>query len=124
MKIFNTKNAPPAVGPYSQAIVLDDGKIFVSGQLGFDMTTMLLPNDIEQQTLNILKNIETILNDSGYIKDNIFKTTIMLKEINDFSIVNEVYGNFFENHKPARSCFEVSNLPKNALIEIEVIAEF
>ncbi|WP_027063468.1 Rid family detoxifying hydrolase [Mesoplasma seiffertii] len=124
MKMFNTKNAPAAVGPYSQAVILDDKKIFVSGQLGFDLKTMTLPEHIEQQTLNILENIDNILNDAGYTKRDIFKTTIMLKNIDDFLIVNEIYSNFFEDHKPARSCFEVSNLPKEALIEIEVIAQY
>ncbi|PPE05893.1 Rid family detoxifying hydrolase [Williamsoniiplasma lucivorax] len=122
MKLFNANKAPNAVGPYSHAVILKNGFIYISGQIGLDHESMQMPNEIEKQTENILKNIDAILTEAGYKKNDIVKTTIFLKNIKDFEIVNNLYGNYFQEHKPARSTVEVSNLPKNGLIEIEVIA--
>ncbi|AKX34501.1 2-iminobutanoate/2-iminopropanoate deaminase [Spiroplasma litorale] len=122
MKIIDSKNAPKAIGPYSQAIELSNGLMFLSGQLGLVPETMELEKGIEAQTNQILKNIENVLKEAGYEKNNVVKTTILLSDINDFTVVNEIYGKFFEDHKPARSTFAVKALPKNALIEIEAIA--
>ncbi|MDQ7982824.1 MAG: Rid family detoxifying hydrolase [Spiroplasma sp.] len=122
MKYISTDKAPSAVGPYSQAIKLNNGYLYISGQLGLIPETMKLPTDIITQTLQALKNIDEILKVENYLKDNVIKTTILLTNIDDFPEVNKIYETFFVNHKPARSTFAVKALPKNALIEIEVIA--
>ncbi|AVP49561.1 RidA family protein [Williamsoniiplasma luminosum] len=122
MKLFNAKNAPNAVGPYSHAVILKNGFIYVSGQIGFDAKTMEIPSDVEQQAKNVLKNIDAILTEAGYNNKDIVKTTIFLKDMSNFEIVNNIYGNYFGDHKPARSTVEVAKLPKNGLIEIEVVA--
>lgn len=122
MKYIATENAPSAVGPYSQAIKLDTGFLYISGQLGLIPETMKLPSTIEEQTEQSLKNIEAILKADEYNKNHVIKTTILLTNINDFAKVNKIYESFFDQHKPARSTFAVRELPKNGLIEIEVIA--
>ncbi|AHB36402.1 RidA family protein [Spiroplasma apis] len=122
MKYIHTPKAPKAVGPYSQAIQLDNGFLYVSGQIGLDPNTMELKSDLKGQTEQIFANISEILLAAGYTRNDVIKTTIILEDIKDFSEVNNLYENFFENHKPARSTFAVKNLPKNSLIEIEVIA--
>ncbi len=122
MKYIHTPKAPKAVGPYSQAIQLDNGFLYVSGQIGLDPNTVELKSDLKGQTEQIFANISEILLAAGYTRNDVIKTTIILEDIKDFSEVNNLYENFFENHKPARSTFAVKNLPKNSLIEIEVIA--
>lgn len=122
MKYIHTPKAPKAVGPYSQAIQLDNGFLYVSGQIGLDPNTMELKSDLKGQNEQIFANISEILLAAGYTRNDVIKTTIILEDIKDFSEVNNLYENFFENHKPARSTFAVKNLPKNSLIEIEVIA--
>lgn len=121
MEIIKTSNAPAAVGPYSQAIKLDRF-IFGSGQLPIDPRTGLMKTGISDQTKQILNNISAILDASGSNKNNVVKTTILLSDMNNFSIVNEIYAGFFGDHRPARSTIEVSKLPKDSLIEIEFIA--
>ncbi|GAA6238341.1 MAG: RidA family protein [Spiroplasma phoeniceum] len=122
MELIHTDQAPQAVGPYSQAIKLANGFLYISGQLGLNPATMLLGDNISEQTIQVLANINAILNAADYTKDNVIKTTILLSDINDFVVVNEIYETFFKEHKPARSTFAVKALPKAALIEIEVIA--
>ncbi|AJK51773.1 RidA family protein [Mycoplasma capricolum] len=122
MKIVSTENAPKAIGPYSQAVKICNGTLYLSGQLGLDPKTMLLENNIELQTKRSLNNIYEILKQAGYQKTDVVKTLVLLKDINDFSLVNSIYEEFFEEHKPARSAFQAAALPKDALIEIEVIA--
>lgn len=122
MKLFNANNAPKAIGPYSHAVILDNGFIYISGQLGSDPQTLDMPKNIEEQTLNVFKNIESILTEAKYNKNNVIKTIIFLKDLNDFEIVNNIYSNYFGDHKPARSTIEVSKLPKNGSIEIELVA--
>ncbi|ELL44185.1 Rid family detoxifying hydrolase [Spiroplasma melliferum] len=122
MELIHTVQAPQAVGPYSQAIKLANGFLYISGQLGLNPTTMLLVDNISDQTRQVLANINAILTAAKYTKDNVIKTTILLSDINDFVVVNEIYESFFKEHKPARSTFAVKALPKAALIEIEVIA--
>ncbi|PQP78246.1 reactive intermediate/imine deaminase [Spiroplasma sp. ChiS] len=121
MELIHTVQAPQSVGPYSQAIKLANGFLYISGQLGLNPTTMLLVDNISDQTRQVLANINAILTLAKYTKDNVIKTTILLSDINDF-VVNEIYESFFKEHKPARSTFAVKVLPKAALIEIEVIA--
>lgn len=121
MKIVETSNAPKAIGPYSQAIIAGDF-VFCSGQIGIDPKTGNLVEGIENQTNQIIKNLEAVLKEAECSLQHIVKTTIFLTNITDFAKVNEIYGSFFAAHKPARATVEVSSLPKGALIEIEAIA--
>ena len=123
MKAINSTKAPSAIGPYSQAVD-KDGFIFVSGQLPIDETTgSFAGEDIASQARQSLQNIKYILEEAGLEMKDISKTTILLKDIEDFAIVNEVYGQFFTAPYPARATYEVARLPKDALIEIEAIAK-
>ncbi len=122
-EIVSTKNAPSAIGPYSQGVYQDE-MIFVSGQLPIDMKNGLLElNDIKKATENSMNNIKSILEAKGLTMSNIVKTQIFLTDLNDFNEMNEVYGSFFEQgNYPARSCVQVAGLPKGATVEIEAIA--
>lgn len=120
-KIIQTKKAPSAIGPYSQAIMIDDF-IFCSGQIGIVPETGQLVEGIEEQTAQVMKNLKAVLVEAGASLKNIVKTTVYLKNIVDFPKMNGVYTKFFEEYKPARTTVEVSNLPKGALVEIEAIA--
>lgn len=123
MKAINSTKAPSAIGPYSQAVD-KDGFIFVSGQLPIDETTgAFAGEDIASQAKQSLQNIKYILEEAGLGMKDISKTTILLKNIEDFTVVNEIYGQFFSAPYPARATYEVSRLPKDALIEIEAIAK-
>lgn len=113
--------APAAIGPYSQAIKAN-GFIFVSGQLPIDASTGEMPQDIKAQTLQSIKNIEYILKESGASLDNVVKTTVFLADMSLFGEMNEVYAQHFKSPFPARAAFAVKELPKKALVEIEVIA--
>ena len=122
MKQITTDKAPAAIGPYSQAIE-GNGFIFVSGQLPIDPATGNFPSDdITELTKQSMKNIKAILEEAGSGMDKIVKTTIYLKDLGDFSAVNEAYAEFFGTPAPARACFEVAKLPKDAKVEIEAIA--
>lgn len=119
--IIHTDKAPGAVGPYSQAI--ETGRmLFTSGQLGLIPETGELPDGIEAQAEQSLRNIGAILDSAGYKPTDVVKTTVFLQDMNDFGTVNRIYAAFFGDHKPARSCVEVARLPKNGLVEIEIIA--
>ena len=120
-RVIQTRNAPAAIGPYSQAITAD-GFLFTSGQLGMDPATGTLQPDIKAQTAQSLQNIQAILEAAGLRKSDVVKTVVFLKNMDDFAAVNEIYADFFGDHKPARSCVEVARLPKGGLVEIEVIA--
>ena len=123
MKAINSIKAPSAIGPYSQAVD-KDGFIFVSGQLPIDETTgSFAGEDIASQAKQSLQNIKYILEEAGLEMKDISKTTILLKNIEDFAVVNEIYGQFFTAPYPARATYEVARLPKDALIEIEAIAK-
>ncbi len=123
MKAINSTKAPSAIGPYSQAVD-KDGFIFVSGQLPIDETTgAFAGDDIASQAKQSLQNIKYILEEAGLGMKDISKTTILLKNIEDFAVVNEIYGQFFTAPYPARATYEVARLPKDALIEIEAIAK-
>ena len=119
--IIHTDKAPAAVGPYSQAVRIGS-LLFTSGQLGLIPETGALPEGIEAQTSQSLKNIEAILSAAGYRKTDVIKTTVYIQNMNDFATVNKLYAEFFGDHKPARSCVEVARLPKDGLVEIEIIA--
>lgn len=119
--IISTAKAPAAIGPYSQAIQTGN-MLFSSGQLGLDPKTGILPNGIQAQTAQALANVDAILKEAGFERSDVVKTQVFLKDMADFGAVNEHYADFFGDHKPARSCVEVSRLPKNGLVEIEVVA--
>ena len=121
MNVIATKNAPGAIGPYSQGYV-SNGLVFTSGQIAIDPATGTLPEGIAAQAEQCCKNVATILNAAGSSAEKVIKTTCFLADIADFSAFNEVYARYFVS-KPARSCFAVKALPKGALCEIEAIAE-
>lgn len=120
--IIATEKAPAAIGPYSQANKFGN-LVITSGQLPIDMATGAFPEGIEAQTKASLENVKTILENAGSSMDKILKTTVFLKDINDFAAMNGVYATFFsEGSYPSRSAIEVARLPKDALVEIEAIA--
>ena len=122
MKAISTKNAPAAIGPYSQAIEAG-GMVFASGQLPIDPATGTFPEGgIKEQTRQSILNAKAILEEAGCSLSNVVKTTVLLSDIADFAAMNEVYASFFSEPFPARSAFAVRDLPKGALIEIEMIA--
>ncbi|MBR0266266.1 MAG: RidA family protein [Clostridia bacterium] len=121
LQIIRTAAAPAAIGPYSQAIQTGN-LLLTSGQLGLDPVTGSLPEGVEAQAEQALKNIGAILSEAGYTKEDVVKTTVFIRNMGDFGKVNTIYAAFFGDHKPARSCVEVSALPKGGLVEIEVIA--
>jgi 2-iminobutanoate/2-iminopropanoate deaminase len=121
-KIISTKNAPAAIGPYSQATQAN-GFIFISGQLPVDpATAAMAPADIRAQTEAVLKNLEAILVSEGLTLTNVLKTTVFMTDLGQFGQMNEVYGRFFPANPPARATIEVKALPKAALVEIEAVA--
>ena len=120
-EVISTKNAPGAIGAYSQA-VKKDKFIFVSGQLPVNPQTGEFSGDIKEQTIQSLNNVKEILEAAGASLEDVVKTTVFLKDLSNFSVVNKIYGEFFTESYPARSCVEVSKLPKDAGVEIEVIA--
>ena len=122
LQIIHTEDAPAAVGPYSQAIRAGN-LLLTSGQLGLDPETGTLPEGVEAQTKQSLKNIDAILAEAGDSREDVIKTTVFIANMSDFGTVNKIYAEFFGEHKPARSCVEVSALPKGGLVEIEVVAQ-
>lgn len=120
-KIIATNNAPAAIGPYSQAVELN-GTLFISGQIPVNPATGEMPQGIEAQTCQVLKNIGAILEADGLTYNDVVKTTVMIANMADFAAMNAVYAEFFTQDKPARVCFQAAALPKNALVEIEAIA--
>lgn len=120
-KVIETKKAPSAIGPYSQAISLEK-LVFVSGQLPVDMKNGNFPEEIKSQTKASIENMKNILEAAGSNIDKVLKTTVFLSNMNNFSEMNEVYATYFKEKAPARSTVEVAKLPKNALVEIECIA--
>ncbi|GAA8620953.1 RidA family protein [Helicobacter pylori] len=121
-EVIHSTLAPKAIGPYSQAIATND-LVFVSGQLGIDASTgEFKGTDIHSQTMQSMENIKAILKEAGLGMDSVVKTTILLKSLDDFSVVNEIYGSYFKEPYPARATFQVAKLPKDALVEIEAIA--
>lgn len=122
MKAINTKNAPAAIGPYSQAIEVN-GFVYTSGQLPIDPATgEFAGNDIKSQAEQSLKNVKAILEEAGLTMRNVVKTTVFLADMADFAAMNEVYSTYFSEPYPARSAVAVKTLPKGALVEIECVA--
>ena len=124
MQILSTDNAPAAVGPYSQAI-RSGGLLFCAGQLPLVPASMKIEAaDIEGQTQQVLANVEAVLHAAGLTLANVVKSTVFLQDLGDFAALNALYAAAFAGHKPARSTVQVAKLPLDALVEIEVIAEF
>ncbi|OJG97947.1 TdcF protein [Enterococcus termitis] len=122
MKSIHTDKAPKAIGPYVQGNIIN-GLLFASGQVPLDPETgEVVGSTIEEQTKQVLKNITAILNEAGSDFDHVVKTTCFLKNMNDFAAFNEIYGAAFSAQLPARSAVEVARLPKDVLVEIEIIA--
>ena len=119
--VIHTNHAPAAVGPYAQAI-LANGILATSGQLGLIPETGELAPGTRAQTAQSLRNLDAILLEAGLERSDVIKTTVFLKDMGDFPVVNEIYELFFRENKPARSCVQVAKLPKDGLVEIEILA--
>ena len=120
--IISTNNAPAAIGPYSQAVKVGN-LLYTSGQLAINVATgELINDDIKKATAQSLDNVKAILAEAGSSLDKVVKTLVFLKDMNDFAAMNEVYAQYFSENPPARSCVQAAKLPKDAIVEIEVIA--
>ncbi len=122
MKKISTDKAPQAIGPYSQAII-SNGFMFCSGQIPINPETGEIPEGVEAQAQQVFKNIKNLLEAGGSSIDKVVKTSVFIKDMNDFAKINEIYAQYFTEDFPARSCVEVARLPKDVLLETEVIAE-
>lgn len=120
-EVINTEKAPAPIGPYSQAIKAAGNFIFVSGQLPLDENGNFAGDEIKSQTKKALENLKAIVEEAGSTLNDVVKTTVLLKDMNDFAAMNEVYNDFMSESKPARAAFEVARLPKDALVEIEAV---
>lgn len=121
MRVIQTSQAPAAIGPYSQGLVVNN-MLYSSGQIPLKPNGELVVGSVEKQTEQVLKNIDAVLKEAGSSRENVIKTTVFIKDMNDFPLMNAVYDKYFSGHKPARSCVEVARLPKDVLVEIEVVA--
>ncbi|KPN96157.1 RidA family protein [Lysinibacillus sp. ZYM-1] len=121
MKVVATTNAPAAIGPYSQGIIVN-GMFYSSGQIPLTAAGELVEGDITVQTNQVFANLKAVLEAAGTSLENVVKTTVFMKDMNDFVAMNDVYASHFGEHKPARSAVEVARLPKDVKVEIEVIA--
>lgn len=122
-KVISTENAPKAIGPYSQAIKLDNGLLFISGQTPIvPQTGKVIEGQIVEQTHQALNNIKAIVEEAGYTMKDIVKTTCLLNTMDDFAAMNEIYAQFFTENQPARATYAVEKLPLGVLVEIEAIA--
>lgn len=123
MTLVQTKDAPSAIGPYSQAVVAN-GIVYTSGQIALtpEGGDELLSEDVVVQAVRVMKNLEAVLLEAGSSLDKVLKTTIFLADMDDFALVNEVYSEAFGSHKPARATVAVKTLPKNALVEVDAVA--
>lgn len=121
MRMISTNEAPAAIGPYSQAIKLG-GLLFTSGQIPLDASGVLVEGGIEEQTHQVFRNLKAVLEEAGATFQDVVKATVFMKDMNQFATMNGIYSSYFGEHKPARSAVEVARLPKDVLVEIEVIA--
>lgn len=119
-KVISTDKAPSAIGPYSQAIEVN-GMVFTSGVIPVDSATGAIAESIEEQAKQAFSNLRNLIEASGASIDKVIKTTVFIKEMNDFGKINEIYASFFKEPYPARSCVEVARLPKDVLLEVEAI---
>ena len=121
MKFVQTNQAPAAIGPYSQGVVVNN-LFYSSGQIPLTAEGVLIEGSIEEQTNQVFKNLQAVLEEAGASLSSVVKATVFLKDLSDFEQVNGIYGDYFGDHRPARSCVQVAKLPKDAGIEIEVVA--
>lgn len=121
MKVVQTNQAPAAIGPYSQGIIVNN-LFYSSGQIPLTAEGTLITGDIKEQAHQVFQNLQAVLTAAGASFETVVKTTVFIKNMDDFAALNEVYGEYFSTHKPARSCVEVARLPKDVLVEIEVVA--
>jgi 2-iminobutanoate/2-iminopropanoate deaminase len=121
MEIISTNQAPAAIGPYAQAIRAGQF-VFTSGQIPLDLNGQIVQGGIAEQTHQVFANLKAVLNASGTTLENVVKATVFIKDMNQFPELNQVYGQYFHSHKPARSTVEVARLPKDVLVEIELVA--
>lgn len=121
MNIVQTSNAPAAIGPYSQGVVVNN-LFYSSGQIPLTPEGVMVEGDIQAQTHQVFKNLKAVLKAAGASLETVVKATVFIKNMDEFAQLNEVYGEYFSTHKPARSTVEVARLPKDALVEIEVVA--
>jgi 2-iminobutanoate/2-iminopropanoate deaminase len=121
MQKVHTKDAPEAIGPYSQAVV-NNGIIYTSGQIALTPEGVMLEGDVSEQTHQVFKNLQAVLTAAGGSLQSVIKVSLFLSDMNDFATVNAIYESYFDGHKPARSAVAVKTLPKNALVEIDLIA--
>ncbi|MBF7017908.1 RidA family protein [Staphylococcus durrellii] len=122
MKVINTNNAPEALGPYSHATEIN-GLLFTSGQIPLNTDGQIVSDDVQEQTRQVLENLKVVLGAAGSDIESVVKATIFIKDMNEFQKINEIYGEYFSEHQPARSCVEVARLPKDVKVEIELIAK-
>ncbi len=121
MKFVQTSKAPSAIGPYSQAVVVN-GMVYTSGQIALTPEGIMLEDDVVIQTKQVLSNLKEVLQEAGSSMDSVIKTTIFIASMDDFGVINEIYEDAFGSHKPARATVAVKTLPKNALVEIDAVA--
>ncbi|HEX6923145.1 MAG TPA: RidA family protein [Bacillales bacterium] len=121
MKSVHTTKAPEAIGPYSQGIIAGD-LFYSSGQIPLTTDGKLVNGNVSEQTHQVFSNLKAVLAEAGASLETVVKTTVFIQNMDEFARVNEVYGTYFNEHQPARSCVEVAKLPKGALVEIEVVA--
>ncbi|WP_141604586.1 RidA family protein [Terrilactibacillus laevilacticus] len=121
MKITHSEQAPAAIGPYSQGVIVNN-VFYSSGQIPLTPTGDLVDGSVEEQVHQVFSNIKAVLESAGASLETVIKTTLFIKDMNDFPAINAVYGEYFSEHLPARSCVEVARLPKDVKVEMEVIA--
>ena len=122
MKTINTNKAPEALGPYSHAMVVNN-LVFTSGQIPLDTEGNIVSDDVKEQTKQVLDNLSVVLEEAGSDLNSVVKATIFISDMNECQQINEVYGSYFSEHQPARSCVEVARLPKDVKVEIEVVGK-
>ena len=122
MKTVDTNKVPEALGPYSHATVVND-LVFTSGQIPLTLDGNIVSDDVQEQTKQVLENLTVVLKEAGSDLNSVVKATIYISDMNDFQQINQIYGNYFVEHQPARSCVEVSRLPKDVKVEIELIGK-
>ena len=121
LKIVSTELAPAAIGPYSQAMIID-GRVYTSGQIPLNCKGEIVSDDIGSQTHQVFANLKAVLEAADSSLSRVIKTTVFVKDLKDFKLVNEIYESYFKSHKPARSTVQVAALPLGSLVEIEAIA--
>lgn len=121
MRFVQTDKAPSAIGPYSQAVAVN-GMVYTSGQIALTPEGVMLEDDVEMQTKQVLTNLKAVLEEAGSSMDGVVKTTIFIASMDDFGVINDIYEEAFGTHKPARATVAVKTLPKNALVEIDAVA--